>query len=220
MLPNSTQVVAQLDKVITFCTYALGNEPHLLLESRARELIALVSHALDVYAPASTSFQCHAQAVLRSPNPEFYKAEMLVGILRGLRTAYVHDLLSSVSEAIRADLFDDFLDMATHLLTQGHKDPAAVYVGAVLEAHLRKLCHKHSVSLALSTPNDDTPKNAGRLNDDLAKAAIYSKLDHKAVTAWLDLRNNAAHGKFDQYDARHVEDLISGVRHFLARYPA
>ena len=52
------------------------------------------------------------------------------------------------------------------------------------------------------------------------KNQIYSKLDQKSVTAWLDLRNNAAHGHYDKYEAVQVELMISGVRDFIARNPA
>ena len=44
------------------------------------------------------------------------------------------------------------------------------------------------------------PKKTDRMNSELTKAEAYSKLDQKSVTAWLDLRNKAAHGKYDEYD--------------------
>ena len=34
------------------------------------------------------------------------------------------------------------------------------------------------------------------VKDSKAAGAVYSTLDQKSVTAWLDLRNKAAHGKF------------------------
>ena len=58
------------------------------------------------------------------------------------------------------------------------------------------------------------------MNAELAKASAYSALDQKSVTAWLDLRNKAAHGKYSLYDRNQVDLLISGVSQFLARTPA
>ena len=61
------------------------------------------------------------------------------------------------------------------------------------------------------------PVKADTLNAKLVKATIYSKLDQKNVTAWLDLRNKAAHGEYTEYTAEQVVLLISGVREFAAR---
>jgi len=49
------------------------------------------------------------------------------------------------------------------------------------------------------------------------KASVYNKLDQKNVTAWLDLRNKAAHGKYDEYTKEHVELLMQGVLNFFTR---
>lgn len=61
---------------------------------------------------------------------------------------------------------------------------------------------------------------AESVNADLAKHAVYNKLDQKNITAWLDLRNKAAHGQYDQYDSEQVGGLIREVRGFLTRNPA
>jgi len=116
----------------------------------------------------------------------------------------------------RESLKDHFLEMADHLLAQGYKDPAAVMTGSVLEEHLRKLCDKSGIS----TVTGANPKKADLLNAELAGAAVYSKLDQKSITAWLDLRNKAAHGKYGEYTREQVQSLQDGVRHFMVRYPA
>lgn len=46
---------------------------------------------------------------------------------------------------------------------------------------------------------------------------VYSAIDQKQVTAWLGLRNEAAHGHYDQYTTQQVEQLLSGVISFVAR---
>ena len=40
------------------------------------------------------------------------------------------------------------------------------------------------------------------------------------MTAWLDLRNRAAHGEYSKYDQDHVEALTRDLRSFMSRYPA
>jgi hypothetical protein len=139
-----------------------------------------------------------------------------VGALRALRRDYDDGYLSTVQGLVRADLFADFLKMAEHLLEQGYKDPAAVLFGGVLEEHLRSLCTARSINISVA----DRPKSADTLNNELAKAGAYNKLDQKSVTAWLDLRNKAAHGKYDQYTKEQVATALSGVREFTSRTAA
>jgi hypothetical protein len=107
--------------------------------------------------------------------------------------------------------------MADYLLQQGYKDAAAVLVGSVLEEHLRKLAQKSGLTVIQS---GGAPKKAHSINSELAGAAVYLKLDQKSVTAWLDLRNKAAHGKCGDYTNEQVALTLQGVRDFAARHPA
>ncbi len=58
------------------------------------------------------------------------------------------------------------------------------------------------------------------MNSELASATVYSKLDQKNVTAWLDLRNKAAHGQYSEYSKEQVALFIQSVRDFITRIPA
>ena len=90
-------------------------------------------------------------------------------------------------------------------------------MGGVLEEHLRKLCIKNGIPATNST--DGRPRKSDALNADLAKA-VYDKLEQKGITYWLDLRNKAAHGEYDEYDAKQVDEMLRGVRQFLIRHRA
>ena len=107
--------------------------------------------------------------------------------------------------------------MAEYLLSEDYKDPAAVMAGSVLEEHLRQLCLKNNIEVEIESQGKVKPKKADRLNSELAKAEIYSKLDQKAVTTWLDLRNKAAHGKYDEYTKEQVQNMLHGIIEFLSR---
>ncbi|MBK1890014.1 hypothetical protein Undi14_08185 [Undibacterium sp. 14-3-2] len=123
----------------------------------------------------------------------------------------------SVKQLITAEIFSDFLEMAQHLLEQGYKDPAAVMIGSVLEENLRQLCKANSIDTELEKDGNFIAKKADRLNSDLATAEVYNKLDQKAVTMWLDLRNKAAHGQYEAYSKDQVDLMCRGVTEFLAR---
>lgn len=89
--------------------------------------------------------------------------------------------------------------------------------GSVLEEHLRNLCTKNGIPIVEDKKGNSVPQKADSLNAELAKANVYNKLDQKSVTAWLDLRNKAAHGKYDQYKIEQVELMFRGVSEFIAR---
>lgn len=129
-------------------------------------------------------------------------------------------VLLTLEKSVSAEIFSDFLEMATHLLEQDYKDPAAVMIGSVLEENLRQLCHSAGTATEIEKEGVLIPKKADRLNSDLAKAEVYTKLDQKSVTVWLDLRNKAAHGKYNEYGKEQVELMMQGVTEFLARMNA
>jgi hypothetical protein len=170
------------------------------------EISTVVAATLDRLAPANSPYRRSMDHILSSK----------LGALRALRRDYDAGYLGSVQSLVRAEVFADFLEMAEHLLAQGYKDPAAVLAGSVLEEHLRSLCDGRGIPSKAS----GKPKKADSMNADLASADVYNKLDQKSVTAWLDLRNKAAHGHYDEYTADQVGNMLSGVREFAARVAA
>ena len=146
----------------------------------------------------------------------YYEAENGINILKSIRDEVENDWLISIKEMVSAEIFTDFLEMSKYLLDQNYKDPAAVMIGSVLEEHLRQLCRKNSVDIDyLNKSGDNVPKKADSLNSDLVKAGVYGVLEQKNVTAWLDLRNRAAHGKYGEYSKEQVDLMYQGVLNFI-----
>lgn len=152
----------------------------------------------------------------------YYPSDVEIGIsiLQSVRDEIAGDWLFSIKGLITAEVFADFVGMANYLMEQDYKDAAAVIAGSVLEEHLRQLCRSNNIEVDIETASGIKPKKADRLNADLASAEVYSKLDQKAVTLWLDLRNKAAHGQYAKYNKEQVASMISGVTEFMARLPA
>ena len=156
----------------------------------------------------------------KGSRPDYFASfKTVLSILESLREALASDYLESASSLIHASVFADFLEMSQHLLDEGYKDAAAVIAGSSLEAHLRQLCSKFGVDTTVTTASGISPKKADRLNADLSGAKAYSILDQKNITAWLDLRNKAAHGEYGKYVSEQVGLLISGIRDFISRNP-
>ncbi len=58
------------------------------------------------------------------------------------------------------------------------------------------------------------------MNADLKKADVYDGLRQKQITAWMDLRNKAAHGDYQGYYEHQVRMFIDGVWDFMLKYSA
>jgi hypothetical protein len=146
-----------------------------------------------------------------------HSAEEGRGILSAVKQEIDGGWLFTVKGLISAEIFADFLEMAQYLLNEGYKDAAAIMIGSVLEEHLRQLCIKNSIPVENIKDGKPVAKKADLLNSELAAKSAYNKLDQKNVTAWLDLRNKAAHGKYGEYTKDQVVLMHRGVTEFMGR---
>jgi hypothetical protein len=146
-------------------------------------------------------------------------ARKTIAILKEIKDEITGGWLFSTKGIVAAEIFSDFIEMSNYLLEEGYKDSSAVMLGSVLEEHLRQLCLKNGIEIFNFKNEKSIPKKADLLNSELSSKNIYNKLDQKNVTAWLDLRNNAAHGKYDEYSKEQVEIMFSAISDFLSRNP-
>ena len=101
--------------------------------------------------------------------------------------------------------------MAKQLIDHGYVHPAASLTGAVLEDGLRRIAVSRSVSIKAK---DDL----STLNQKCAQAGLYNILTRKKIDQWTHLRNQADHGRFNEYEAGDVADMHRGVVGFLEQY--
>jgi len=217
------EIIRKIDIVLSECRKYDPSGFFSRAEHRHVEIFALLDSTIDQFAPNKSGYSNAKAHILESgvpfsfPDDLYFMNRKLIEVLKALRLAYRNDLLTSMQELIRADLFDDFLEMSEYLLNEGYKDAAAVMFGGVLEGHLRKLCLKYSIDVVKS---DGKPVKASQMNSDLYNKKVYNGGDNKSITAWLDLRNSAAHGKYSEYTPEQVKTVLMGVRDFINRYPA
>lgn len=155
----------------------------------------------------------HYQAFLREKENGLYYPTRLENSLPVVLAAY-DDLKSgflvSFKRIVQAEVFDSELEQAKSLLDSGYKNAAAVIAGTVLETVIKELCLNNGIAL--------DRKKLTHLNDDLAKASVYNKLQQKQITALADIRNNAAHGDYDQFTKEDVERMIDDIERFLLNH--
>ncbi len=182
-------------------------------------LITQASAAIKRISFANSEYFKQAQNIISIDGYPGYKLQQLMGVIVALHHDLTEGYIESIEEITHADVFDNYLDMADHLLDKNYKDPAAVIAGTTLEIHLRKLCIKNNIEIFKDDKKSNYKKAEG-LNGELKSKEVYVTLDNKNITAWLDLRNDAAHGKYGNYNNTQVVNMIQGIKDFMDRNPA
>lgn len=150
------------------------------------------------------------------------RLEFGIAFMKGIKDDLEQGFLDSLELKIEAELASDYMGQAEQLLQEGQTGkfdhvPAAVLAGAVLEKSLRAMCDRQ-------VPPVSTTGSKGRslmlngLIDGLKKAGQFNEMAAKQLRAWADIRNQAAHGEFDQFKRSDVEVMLKGVTAFLAEH--
>jgi len=142
--------------------------------------------------------------------------------LKALKEDFRRGFLGDLLLQVESELVADYMGQAENLLKEGQLGkfdhvPAAVLCGALLEKALRDFCDKQEPPISKTKQNGD-PKSLNPLIDDLKKAGVFNEAKAKQLRAWTDIRNHAAHGEFDQFTRKDVEQMIKGVKNFLEDY--
>lgn len=207
-----SKYIAELDEVI-----AEFDRAESLTLSERNALATRCITAIERAGGRSSIYFERVTALLRKAGENVFSYDdQVIGVAKALRHDLKNDYITSFEELIHSNIFADYLEMAKHLHDAGYKDAAAVIAGSTLESHLRQMCQKFGVAI----DKDGKPKKADAINAELYRDKAYSLMIHKNITAWLDLRNNAAHGKYDEYNKAQVALFIDGIRDFMMRHPA
>lgn len=189
-------------------------------DADAHGIIARIEGAIQKICSDDSPYRKRMEMILDDHSVVTYKLDIAIGIVRALKSDLEDGYLESFSELVRGELFEDFIEMADYLLSEGYKDAAAVIAGSALEAHLRQLCVKNGMSLTYAASDGATKHlRAEQMNQNLGKS-VYSLFDQKQITAWFDLRNDAAHGNYSNFTIIQVGRLIEWIRDFIAKNPA
>ncbi len=121
---------------------------------------------------------------------------------------YEGGYLTRIRDLIQAEVFESELEQAEELLNTGYLTAAAVIAGVVLETSLRQLCLDKNIATG----------SLDRMNADLAKLGVFSKLIQKQITALADVRNKAAHGHSNQFVKADVTNMIRDVTRLVVDF--
>jgi hypothetical protein len=138
-------------------------------------------------------------------------ARKAFAVLAAAITDYKGGYLFDARNAIRAEVFDDFIEQADSFLQQGFFQAAAVIAGTVLEDALRQLCTRLSLALPPQPTMD-------AMNMELAKAGVYDRLLQKKITWLADIRTKAAQGGWYEFKQDDSAEMVKAVRRFVEDY--
>lgn len=178
---------------------------------------------LDKVVPRQSN---HRETVERfsALKDEKRQLEWALAVLRSLRDDFQRGLLDPLADQIEAEVAVDLMEQAERLMDEGevpeHEHiPAAVLAGAVLERALRTLCSDQEPPIDTQT-DGGRPKKLNVMIADLKKAEVYNEMRAKQLRVWAGIRNNAAHGHFEEFTRADVEEMLRGIGAFLADYLA
>jgi len=189
-----------------------------VLADKVEELTTLSTRAKAAVARIvgiNSEYYKDIMKVIQGREHEGTRLRLIMGTIKGLKNDLENNYLKNLHDVIQSEIFSDYLEMASYLLNEGFKDPSAVIVGSTLEAHLRELCKANSIDIEIENNKGRlVAKKADVMNSELAKKGIYSSAYQKQITAWLDLRNSAAHGHYSNYSVEEIKLMLQGVRQF------
>lgn len=144
----------------------------------------------------------------------------LVSRLQSVKEDLDLGFLDDLGEKIEGEIASDYMTQAESLLgecraTDHSYIPAAVLAGAVLERHLREMCTRQDPPIEI-LKNNGKPKTLDPLISDLARAGAITSPKASLLRGFAAIRNKAAHGEWDEFDRDDVENMVNGVKNFLA----
>jgi len=170
---------------------------------------------LRVFAGPKSSFYINAESNRKYSDD--YRARSTISIIDSF-IEYVREGLHgelSVKRQAQVDVISDFLGQAQELLEQDGIHPAApvVLIGAALEEFLRAWVEDQALSLGGKKPSLDSYAKI------LREAELITKQDIKDITAWVGIRNYAAHGEWNEVgDRARVRLMLESVNLFMRQY--
>jgi hypothetical protein len=195
------------------------------------EKLASRAEEIDQDSPEIHGLMARAREFLRvhvGESSEFYNSifflnekkpdgKAFANILRSFQE-YIRDGFSAEFTPLQQaqiNVVSDFLDQACILLQDKKVHPAAacVVTGAALEEFLRNWVDRKSLKIGNRKPS------IAAYTDILSRNNLITKQDRKDILAWSGLRNEAAHGKWnDLADRERAKIMLEGVNLFLRKY--
>ena len=138
-----------------------------------------------------------------------------IGRLRGLRESFARGYYRPLQQRVYAEVGGTYLTEAEGLLSSVDRsdlkeaNTACLYAGIALESQLVSLCAAANID---TKKKDGQRKKAAELLEQLKDAGTVDANTAKRLHTYLELRNQSAHGNWEQVSEIAVKEMIVGVR--------
>ena len=175
---------------------------------------------LDQLVPTSSAHRVTADGFKTIKNNR-YSLQFGIQFLKAVSEDFDQGFFDDIGTQIEAEIAADYLGQAKTLVESELREqissaPAAVLSGAVLERCLRSMCEQLSPPEP-TTLNNGKPLTLNPLIDALRKRGAFNELRAKQLRAWADIRNSAAHGRFEEFTTDEVKAMVRGIELFLTQ---
>ena len=137
-----------------------------------------------------------------------YEFEDCRGIFKAAKEDYEGGYLFNVRALVKAETLVDVLDQAEVFKNANYVDTACILAGVALEIAIREIY----------TREGGTPGKFNSMNEELWKKGIYNQAMWEQLKTWYTRRSKPAHGNFGQSTPKDADDMINGIRRFVADY--
>lgn len=181
------------------------------------QVVTLLDRVLPPHSPLRKNLQRYLEYSNYSE-----EANEVLGTLLACKDDFDAGLLDDLEMRVAASISVDYMEQAEALISESRTCdnthiPAAVLAGAMLEKSMRTLCQKQNPPIA-DTTSGGKKKTLNPLIDDLKAANVFNEIYAKQLRAWADIRNAAAHGRFEEFTKEQVGAMIAGINQFLLDY--
>jgi hypothetical protein len=177
----------------------------------SRAYIAEIKEAIKAYAGKNNSYYEELDGIPISwgTNSGHIAKDILARFIYSVENDYIG---TSLERLIQNDVINDFLDQAQYLLEDSsvHSGAAAMLIGAALEEFLRNWVEGEKLLTEMSKPSIDSYAKL------LRQKELLTKQDIKDITSWAGIRNEAAHGHWEEVNDRNrIKIMLEGINHFI-----
>lgn len=134
--------------------------------------------------------------------------ESCLGVFRAAKEDYEGGYLFKVITLAKAETMTDLLAEAEILKNANQVDFACIAAGIALELAIKELCKNEGCPIG----------TFNAMNQALWQQGVYNQAKWEQLKTWYTRRNDPAHGKLNQSTPQEVDDMIKGVRRFIADY--
>lgn len=161
---------------------------------------------LAVYGKDSPHY-ANFVTTFRKCNGQKSEVDSLRSVFLSAKEAFDGGYVFNVELTVSGELFGDFVAMAKHALSEGHKDVAAVLACAALEDTLKRYALINGLTVDGNSMQDTV--NA------LKSKGLVTGAQKTLLDSMPKIRDYAMHANWDKIDAPAVNSVIAYVESFL-----